>query len=215
MKKIIVIDGGPRKTFNTAAMLQKFAEGAASVGPDIEVKTVRLYDMQYKGCVSCMACKLKDKVSHVCKYKDALTPLLEEIAGADGLAMGSPIYFSEVTAQLRALLERLIFPWLSYNDYSLTAPKKIPVVLTYTMNANEEQAQGIYQAMGIIEHCIRTAMGSLEHVDAHNTYQVKNYDRYEIASFPEPMKRQYREEHWADDLQRAYDAGKRMAESLI
>jgi len=176
---------------------------------------VRLYDMQYKGCVSCMACKLKDKVSHVCKYKDALTPLLEEIAGADGLAMGSPIYFSEVTAQLRALLERLIFPWLSYNDYSLTAPKKIPVVLTYTMNANEEQAQGIYQAMGIIEHCIRTAMGSLEHADAHNTYQVKNYDRYELASFPEPMKRQYREEHWESDLQRAFDAGRRMAGSII
>ena len=51
MKKIIIIDGGPRKTFNTASMLQKFAEGARSVGDDIEVKTVRLYDFDYKGCV--------------------------------------------------------------------------------------------------------------------------------------------------------------------
>ena len=48
MKKIIIIDGGPRKTFNTASMLQKIAEGAASVSEEIEVKTVRLYGMDYK-----------------------------------------------------------------------------------------------------------------------------------------------------------------------
>ena len=42
MKKIIIIDGGPRKNFNTASMLQQFAEGATSVGKEIEVKTVRL-----------------------------------------------------------------------------------------------------------------------------------------------------------------------------
>ena len=42
MKKIIIIDGGPRKNFNTASMLQKFAEGVMTVGDKIEVKTVRL-----------------------------------------------------------------------------------------------------------------------------------------------------------------------------
>ena len=214
MKKIIIIDGGPRKTMNTASMLQKFAEGARSVSEEIEVKTVRLYDMEYKGCMSCMACKLKGKAVNICKFKDALTPILEEVPQADGLVMGSPIYFSEVTAKLRAFLERLIFPWLSYNDYSLTAPKQIPVVLTYTMNANAEQAKMVYQSMGVIEGCIQRAMGNLEHVDAYNTYQVKNYDRYELASFPEPMKRQYREEHWEQDLQHAFDAGKHMAEQI-
>ena len=38
MKKIMIVDGGPRKTFNTASMLQKFAEGAMSVSDQIEVK---------------------------------------------------------------------------------------------------------------------------------------------------------------------------------
>lgn len=214
MKKMIIIDGGPRKTFNTAAMLGKIAEGARSVSDEIEVKTVRLYDIDYKGCMSCMACKLKGKVSNVCKFRDALTPILEEVAQADGLVLGSPIYFSEVTAQLQAFLERLIFAWLSYNDYSLTAPKQMPVLLTYTMNANEEQAKMIYQMMGIVEDSLKRAMGDVEHVDAYNTYQVKNYDRYELAGFPEPMKRQYRDMHWEQDLQRAYDAGKRMAEKI-
>ena len=63
MKKIIIIDGGPRRNMNTAQMLQKFAEGAQSAGEHIEVKTYRLYDMDYKGCMSCMACKLKDRAS--------------------------------------------------------------------------------------------------------------------------------------------------------
>ncbi len=40
MKKIVIVDGGPRKTFNTAAMLQKIADGIASVGGDIVVQRV-------------------------------------------------------------------------------------------------------------------------------------------------------------------------------
>ena len=44
MKKIVIIDGGPRRNMNTAQLLQKFAEGAESAGKDIEVKTVRLYN---------------------------------------------------------------------------------------------------------------------------------------------------------------------------
>ena len=122
MKRIVIIDGGPRKSMNTAKLLQRFAEGAKSVGANIEVKTVRLYDLDYKGCMSCMACKLKGRESNICRFKDALTPLLEEISQSDGLVLGSPIYFGEVTGLMRAFLERLAFPWLSYNDYSLTAP---------------------------------------------------------------------------------------------
>jgi len=48
MKKIIIIDGGPRRNMNTAQMPQKFAEGAQSAGEHIEVKTIRLYDLDYK-----------------------------------------------------------------------------------------------------------------------------------------------------------------------
>ena len=59
MKKIVIVDGGPRKSMNTAQMLQRVAEGAKSVSEDVEVKSVRLYDLDYKGCMSCMACKLK------------------------------------------------------------------------------------------------------------------------------------------------------------
>ena len=211
MKKIVIIDGGPRKNFNTASMLQKIAEGATSAGSDIEVKTVRLYELDYKGCMSCMACKVKGRASNICKFKDALTPVLEEIAQADGLVLGSPIYFGQVTGQMQAFLERLAFAWLSYNDYSLTAPKRMPVVLVQTMNGLPERNNS--QGYGSMEACITAALGKPELLTAYNTYQVKNYDRFELGSFSEPAKRAYRDQHWEQDLQMAYEAGRRMAES--
>ncbi len=209
----MIIDGGPRKNFNTASMLQKFAEGAMSVSDQIEVKTVRLYGMDYKGCMSCMACKIKGKASNVCKFKDALTPVLEEIAQGDGLVLGSPIYFGDVTAQMRAFLERLAFPWLSYNDYSMTAPKRMPVVLMETMNGLPERNNS--NGYGSMEYCLKTALGEPERLIAYNTYQVKNYDRFELASFSEEAKRQWRDEYWEQNLQQAFDAGKRMAEKIL
>ncbi len=209
----MIIDGGPRKNFNTASMLQKFAEGAMSVGNDIEVKTVRLYGIDYKGCMSCMACKIKGKASNVCKFRDALIPVLEEIAQADGLVLGSPIYFGDVTGQMRAFLERLAFPWLSYNDYSLTVPKRMPVVLVETMNGMPDRNNS--NGYGSMEHCIVAALGQPERLVAYNTYQVKNYGNYELGGFSEEAKRQYRDEHWQEDLQKAFEAGKRMAEGIM
>ena len=208
MKKIMIIDGGPRKNMNTAAMLSKVAEGAAQAGA--AVKIVRLYDMGYKGCISCLACKIKGKASNVCKFKDALTPVLEEIAQADGLVLGSPIYFGDVTGQMRTFLERLAFPWLSYNDYSMTAPKKMPVLLIETMNGLPERNNS--NGYGSMEYCIKAALGEPEHLNAYNTYQVRNYDNFELAGFSEEAKRQWRDEHWEQDLQRAYEAGRRLAE---
>ena len=210
MKKIMVIDGGPRKNMNTAAMCEKFAEGARSAGAEVSI--VRLYSLNFKGCMSCMACKLKGKASQICKFKDELTPVLEEIATADGLALASPIYFGGVTAEMHAFLERLEFPWLSYNDYSLTAPKKMPVVLMETMNGTPEQNNS--QGFGAKEMCITAALGQPEKITAYNTCQVKNYDHYELAGFSAEAKLNWRENNWEKDLNNAYEAGKRMAETV-
>lgn len=210
MKKIFVIDGGPRKNMNTAAMCERFAEGARAAGA--EVKVVRLYGIDFKGCMSCMACKLKGKASQICKFKDAITPILEEIATADGLALASPIYFGSVTAEMHKFLERLEFPWLSYNDYTLTAPKKMPVVLIETLNGTPDQNNS--QGFGAKEMCITAALGTPEKLVAWNTCQVKNYSNYELGMFSVEAKEQWRDNNWEKDLQSAYEAGKRMAENV-
>jgi multimeric flavodoxin WrbA len=53
----MAFNGSPRKTWNTATLLEKALEGAASKGAETEL--VHLYDVTFKGCISCFACKTK------------------------------------------------------------------------------------------------------------------------------------------------------------
>ena len=89
----------------------------------------------------------------------------------------------------------------------------MPVVLMETMNGLPERNNS--QGYGSMEYCIKAALGEPEHLAAYNTYPVKNYDRIEIGSFSEEAKRQWRDEHWEQDLQKAYEAGRRMAEKIL
>ncbi|MDR3670750.1 MAG: flavodoxin family protein [Holophaga sp.] len=114
--RVIGINGSPRKKWNTATLLGKALEGAASVGAETEL--IHIYDLDYKGCRSCFACKLKTGSSHgSCSMKDDLTPVLEKVKQADAVVLGSPIYFGMVTGEMRSFLERLMFPYLVY-DYA-------------------------------------------------------------------------------------------------
>lgn len=216
MKKIIIIDGGPRKTMNTAQMIEAFKQGAESV-EDIEVKVVRLYDLDYKGCMSCMACKLKDKYVPSCRFKDGLTEVLAESANADGLVIASPIYYGEVTAMTRAYFERLTFPWLSYSKGVFAAPKRMPVALIYTMNGMPSDYEQMKRTtLGNVEMVLQFSLGGdVEVIQANNTTQVKNYERFEFAEDTAEVKQAYKEAHWEEDLAKAREAGKRMAEKII
>lgn len=53
--KVIALNGSPRKKWNTATLLKHALDGAASKGAETEL--IHLYDYNYKGCISCFACK--------------------------------------------------------------------------------------------------------------------------------------------------------------
>ncbi len=216
MKKIVIIDGGPRKNMNTAAAIKAFAEGAEAFHEDIMVNIIRLYDIDYKGCISCLACKLKNsQYRDVCAYKDGLSETLHKAAYADALVLASPIYFGQVTAQLRAFVERLVFPWLSYNDYSVTAPRRIPTAFIYTMNIPFEALSGILSAQEHIEGLIAMGLETPERINVCNTLQVKDYKLYDMAGFSVEGKMQWHQEHWSEEMNKAYSAGMRMAEKIM
>src|SRR5208337_45360 len=141
--KVLAINGSPRKTWNTATMLNKALEGAASKGAETE--TIHLYDLNFKGCTSCFACKLKGGKSYgECAYKDDLTQVLKNISKIDALILGSPIYMGTITGEMKKFLERLIFPFLVYDaNRSSLFPKKIPVGFIYTMGADETRMKEI------------------------------------------------------------------------
>ena len=125
MTNVIAINGSPRKTWNTATLLEHALKGAASAGAATEL--VHLYDLDFKGCTSCFSCKLKGGKSYGnCAMQDGLTPVLEKIRDADALIMGSPIYVGTPTGEMRSFLERLVFPYLVYDQKRSTLfPKKI------------------------------------------------------------------------------------------
>ncbi len=111
--KIIAFNGSPRKKWNTATLLRKALEGAASQGAKTEL--VHLYGLDFKGCISCFACKTKGGKSYgKCAVKDDLTPVFRKIEKADAIILGSPIYFGNISGEMRSFMERLLFPYLTY-----------------------------------------------------------------------------------------------------
>src|SRR5271157_3613906 len=136
---IVAVNGSPRKRWNTGMLLEKALEGATSQGADTEL--VHLYDLDFKGCASCFACKLKNGKSYGrCSVSDGLKPVLDRIHDADGLILGSPIYFGTVTGEMRSFIERLLFPFLAYtNPPSTLFERKINSAFIYTMNVSEQQ----------------------------------------------------------------------------
>ena len=113
--KIIGFNGSPRKEWNTATLVKKALEGAASKGAQTEL--IHLYDLKYSGCISCFSCKLKGGKSYgKCAVKDGLQPILGSIEESDAIILGSPIYLGAATGEMRSFLERLTFPYLVYDQ---------------------------------------------------------------------------------------------------
>ena len=83
MKKIYAVNGSPRKNGNTAQLLQKALDGAASAGA--EVKLIQLADLNFSGCRSCFACKRLQNPAPGCALKDDLSEILKELLQADGI----------------------------------------------------------------------------------------------------------------------------------
>ncbi len=85
--KVIRINGSARKDWNTARLVKKALEGAASAGAETDY--VDLYAEPIKGCLECFACKRKgNKTGGVCAIRDNLRPLLEKAREADVIIIG-------------------------------------------------------------------------------------------------------------------------------
>ena len=210
--KALLINGSPRKNWNTHKMLESAMKGADEAGAETEL--VHLYDSAFKGCVSCFACTVKgNKTNGLCAFKDALTPTLEKAHQADVIVIGSPIYFSYPTGPVRSFMERLLFPALRYNMEDRRVLKKnVPTAMIYTMNCPENMAEQVNYPTLLLpnEQALKRLFGYCETLCAYNTYQFNDYSRYDVAMFKEEDKARQREEQFPKDLQNAFDLGKRL-----
>jgi len=215
MTKALFINGSPRKNFNTAQLLQRALEGARDAGAEVEM--VNLYDrtMNYKGCMSCFACKVKGGRKGVCSYPDDLKPILQKAVDADVLVCGSPVYCGYPTAGLRAFMERLIFPAVNYSDLThpvVLKPKRSATI--YTMNCPNEEAYRAnnYHILMDVNAGQLGMFGPAEILCSFDTYQFNDYNRYDAAMLDEGRKAEQHRSQFPQDLQRAYELGRRLVE---
>ena len=214
MKTLIAINGSPRRKGNTATLLEHAMQGAQSAGASTEM--VHLYALDFKGCTSCFACKLKNRPHGTCAMRDDLSPVLEKVKTADAVVFGTPIYFMNMSAGMIAFLERLLFANYIYSDEIPTVfGKKLPSAFVYTMNMTDRHFVQFNMAerLGMSEMFAGRILGVEPKIlRAFNTVQFKDYSRYESSIFDPDDKFAYREKQFPVDCKTAFDIGRALVE---
>ena len=144
--KIIAISGSPRPRGNTWHLLQEVIKVLEQQGIDTEY--VSLHDKDIRPCLACMKCA---KEKNRCSQEDDFNALYEVLAQADGLIVGSPVYFGSATPNLMALLDRAGFV-ARMGDNVFHRKVGSPIVVARRAGVNFTYAQLLYffMIMGMV-----------------------------------------------------------------
>lgn len=212
--KFIGINGSPRKGWNTSTLVSQALEGAKSEGADIEI--IDLYDLNYKGCTSCFACKRKGVAVKSCVANDELKPVLEKIRDCDGLILGSPIYFGNITGEMQSFLERLMFPYFSYEGKESSFLKDICTAFIYTMNVPESMIEdiGLDKLFNFQAHILEMVFSHSSSLLSTETYQFDDYSKYAVTMFSAEERAKRRETVFVEDCKKAFELGANLAKIM-
>ena len=212
-KKIVAVNAGPRKGWNTDNLIDEAIRGAESAGA--QVQKFDLFRLEkYTGCISCFGCKREKNKGH-CICRDGLTPVLDAIREADGLIIGSPNYLGELTASFRALYERLIFQNLTYNAETPCCNQNIlPVLLIMTSNAPDYGYKALLQNY---QRTMERFVGPTEVLVSGDTLQLKDYSKtdWEWSIFDPESKKQRHETVFPEERRKAYELGAELVRKSI
>ncbi len=212
--KVYAINGSPRKKRNTAILLEKALEGAASRGAETEM--IHLYDYKYTGCKSCFACKLTGGKNYgKCALRDDLTPLLDKLSAADGIILGTPIYYHSVSGQMQSFIERLLYPYYVYDGKNTSiAPKKMPAAIIYTMNVTDD-AKDFWNyewELERIHYYVGAIFDGCDAMYCTDTFQFDDYSKYMAPFYSQEEKQKVKETVFPLDCSKAYGLGVRLTE---
>jgi multimeric flavodoxin WrbA len=104
--KVLAINGSPRKEGNTTIMLEWVAEELRKAGLDFEAE--RIGGHTVPGCKACNAC-FKNRNMACIQKDDPVNGLIAKMVGADGLILASPVYFADMSPELKAFIDRAGF----------------------------------------------------------------------------------------------------------
>lgn len=194
-KNVIAVNCSPRIGWNTETLVKEAAKGAEDSGVRVTVYNIYQLD-SFQGCRSCFACKRSAHYGK-CVYKDGLSEVLESIRQADGLILGSPNYLGDLSAGFRALYERLVFQFLTYNkEVPCCNEHKIPILLITTSNCEESyyKAVGYDKMLKNYQDTLTNFVGNTEIFICGNTKQVNDYSQFNWTLFDAETKYKQHEE---------------------
>ena len=99
--KVLMLNGSPRANGNTQVALAEIQKVLVEEG--IEVELIQVGNKSIRGCMACGGCRKIGK----CVYDDGVNELVEKFSVADGLIVGSPVYYASANATLIAVLDRM------------------------------------------------------------------------------------------------------------
>lgn len=102
--KVVGFSGSARKGGNTATLINEVFKALEKEG--IETELVELSGKKIKGCIACYKCF--DNKDQRCAVKDdIINQCIEKMLGADGIIIGSPTYFANLSTETKALIDRV------------------------------------------------------------------------------------------------------------
>ena len=136
--KIVAVLGSPRPQGNSSTLTQKFLDTAKELGAEVQVYL--LNQMAFQGCQGCGACKTK---SEACILEDDLAPVLEAVKGADVLVLASPVYFGDLSGQLKCFFDRT-YSYITPDFTSRLPGGKKAVIVLVQAQPDESQFSDIF-----------------------------------------------------------------------
>jgi multimeric flavodoxin WrbA len=101
--KVAAFNGSPRRNGNTAHLLEYALEEIGAAG--IETELVQVGGRPLRGCIACGKCS--ERQDRRCANRsDEMNDFIETMVGADGILLGSPTFFADVTSEMKALIDR-------------------------------------------------------------------------------------------------------------
>ena len=104
--KVVAFNGSPRKDGNTTILIQRVFEELEK--ERIETELVHLSGKKIHGCIACYKC-FQNKDQRCAVKDDVANECIEKMMKADGIILGSPVYFGDVTPEMKALIDRTAF----------------------------------------------------------------------------------------------------------
>ena len=170
-KNVLIISASPRRHGNSDTLCNRFLEGAAESGNNVE--KIFLKDKKISYCVGCGYCFK----NHKCSQKDDMADILEKMLSADVIVLATPVYFYSMDAQMKCFIDR------TTPKYTQMKNKKFYFILT----AADPDKANLHRAMegfrGFTEDCLEGAKeaGILYGVGAWNIGDIQNTPAYNEA----------------------------------